>query len=115
MFGGALGPHVVLHNLRLGRTHRLMSLLVPQPGGQSWGARKNSQEPPPSTLPDMLQMLTWEEVARKPVCCLIAPPRDYLHLAGRFTGLMWVQPGLGPEKLRPRRNTSACSCGLAAG
>lgn len=88
-----------------------------QPGGQSWGVRRILRSPPPlHASRDMLQMLTWEEVARKPGVLSHCPPRDYLHLAGGSQGRMCSSLGWGLEKLFPgRRNTSVCSCGLAAG
>lgn len=72
VFRGAPGPHVVLHDLRLGKDCPLMSLLVPSLQDSHGASEEFSGEPPPppQCFParDMLQM--WPG---SPACCLIAP------------------------------------------
>lgn len=116
VFGGALGPHVVLHNLHLGKDDRLMSLLVPSLGDSHGTLEEFSGAPPLHASRYMLQVLTWGEVARKPGVLSHCPLRDCLRLAGGSQGRMCSSLGWGLEKLFPgRRNTSVCSCGLAGG
>lgn len=52
-----------------------------QPGGQSWGVRRILRSPPPlHASRDMLQMLTWEEVARKPGVLSHCPPHVIIFI-----------------------------------
>lgn len=115
VFRGAPGPHVVLHDLRLGKDCPLMSLLVPSLQDSHGASEEFSGEPPPPT--SMLPSLGHAaDVARKPGVLSHCPPRDCLRPAGGSQGRMCSSPGWGLEKLFPGgRNTPVRSCGLAGG
>ena len=94
VFRGAPGPHVVLHDLRLGKDCPLMSLLVPSLQDSHGASEEFSGEPPPHL-----------NASQPGTCCrcgqearrAVSLPPTWLSSSGRgFTGSHVQQPRLGP-------------------
>ena len=95
VFRGAPGPHVVLHDLRLGKDGWLMSLLVPSLQDSHGALEEFSGDAPSSMLPSPGHAA---DVARKPRVLSHCPPCDCLRPAGGSQGRVCSSPGWGLEK-----------------